>query len=231
MRILAPGPRWRQNLGYAAGLCAGALLLLLFLLPGNETLRARGPMNTGHEGFRCESCHRPAPGSVRQQLQANARYGLGLRATPADFGRRDVDNEACLACHDRPDDRHPVYRFLEPRFAKARQAIAPQRCESCHREHSGLRVTRGEIGYCQHCHGDTRLEKDPLDVSHERLIADKRWETCLGCHDFHGNHLRRTPERLDQAIAPAIIRGYFDGGATPYGRERRHRARRESELE
>lgn len=225
------GPRWRQNLGYATGACAGTLLFLLFLLPGNDALHARGPMNTGHEDFRCESCHLPAPGSARQQLQANARYLLGWRASPADFGRADVEDEICLDCHDRPDDRHPIYRFLEPRFAEARQALSPQHCESCHREHQGARVTLDDIGYCVNCHEDTQLRRDPLDVSHERLIAEERWQTCLGCHDFHGNHVMKTAQRLVEALPPAAVRDYFAGGSSPYGSERRHRARQESELE
>ena len=43
-------------------------------------------------------------------------------------------------------------------------------CISCHLEHRGVRVTMADIGYCRHCHEDTRLKIDPLDVSHEALI-------------------------------------------------------------
>lgn len=222
------GLRRRHNVAYAAGITFGLLALGWLLLPASETLLAHGPMNTGHEGFRCESCHEPAPGTLRQQLQANVRHLVGLRATAADFGRRDVGNEVCIDCHERPDDRHPVYRFLEPRFAQARRDLAPQRCESCHHEHSGERVTLTDIAYCRSCHGETRLKRDPLDVSHADLIAARRWETCLGCHDFHGNHVMKTAERLEDAIAPEVIRTYFAGGASPYGRERRHPARKES---
>lgn len=221
------GPRRRQNIGYATGAVAGAVALAFLLLPSSEPLRAHGPMNTGHEDMPCGYCHREAPGSFRQQVQANLRYLAGGRASPADFGRQDVGNDACLACHDRPDDRHPVYRFLEPRFARAREALQPQACVSCHLEHSGRRVTQPDVGYCAGCHEDTKLRKDPIDVPHERLVADKRWETCLGCHDFHGNHVMKTATRLDRATPPAAIRAYFEGGRSPYGEEKRHEARRE----
>ncbi len=228
---VSSSPRRRQNLGYAAGVGVGLLALAFLLLPGNDAPHVRGPMNTGHEGFRCESCHESAPGTVRQQLQANVRHLLGLRATAADFGRSDVGNTTCIGCHERRDDRHPVYRFLEPRFAQARRDIAPQRCESCHREHAGQRVTLTDIGYCATCHGETKLKRDPLDVSHTDLIKAKRWETCLGCHDFHGNHIMKTARKLQDAFTPEAVRAYFAGAASPYGKERRHKARKESDID
>ena len=143
-----------------------------------------------------------------------------------DFGHQVVTNENCLACHERPNDRHPVYRFLEPRFLKAREALSPQFCVSCHAEHKGQRVTRTEIDYCVNCHKKTRLRKDPLDVSHERLIALKRWESCLGCHDFHGNHMMKTAKTVEAIIPAEKIRAYFQGGASPYGTERRYKAKK-----
>jgi hypothetical protein len=109
-----------------------------------------------------------------------------------------------------------VFRFLEPRFANARAALHPERCTSCHQEHAGTRVTVADAGYCRHCHADLAVEADPLDVSHRQLVQDQRWDTCLGCHDFHGNHGLKSPVRLDAAIPPAAIQSYLDGGASPY---------------
>ena len=43
-----------------------------------------------------------------------------------------------------------------------------------------------------------------------------RWETCLGCHDFHGNHAMKAPRRLGDAIPSDQIQRYFDGGRSPY---------------
>ncbi len=216
-----------QNLAYAGGLLAGLIGLAVLAVPAREAWHARGPINVGHETLRCQWCHRDARGTLRQQVQANLRYVIGLRDTPADLGRSDVSNEVCIDCHDRPDDRHPVYRFLEPRFAKARENLRPQQCMSCHQEHTGKRVTLAEIGYCENCHEDTRIRKDPIDVPHERLIELDRWQTCLGCHDFHGNHVMQTATAVGQAIPPAQIRAYFNGGVSPFGSERRHQPRKE----
>jgi hypothetical protein len=225
--VQAGQARRRQNLAYAIGSAAGLLTLLALALPASEQWHARGPLISGHAELTCDACHEPAPGTYRQQVQANLRFVLGQRATPADFGRTDVGNGACLSCHDHPTERHPVYRFLEPRFAKVREELQPHLCVACHREHSGSRVTLTEIGYCAGCHEDTKLRKDPVDVPHERLIAADQWETCLGCHDFHGNHVMTTVRRLDEAIKPERIREYFKSGPSPFGEERHHQAPRE----
>lgn len=227
MTIKTGRSRHRQNLAYAVGASVGLLAVGLLALPAEEKLHAHGPMNSGHEAIACDGCHRPAPGSVRQQIQANVRYWLGWREQPADFGRTAVDNAACLDCHERPNDRHPVYRFLEPRFLNARQTIAPQNCLSCHAEHRGQRVTQREIGYCVNCHKDTKVRKDPLDVPHDRLIALKQWESCLGCHDFHGNHIYKLPIEAEKIIPPDRIRAYFAGGPSPYGNTLHYKAKKE----
>lgn len=225
MRWRVRSKRWRQHLAYGFGIGLGGLALLGLVLPFGERLHAKGPMNSGHGELACISCHLKAPGSVRQQLQANMRFLLGQRQASADFGHREVDNAACLSCHERPNDRHPVYRFLEPRFAKVRQTLGPHLCTSCHQEHTGQRVTLVRIDYCAECHKDTRLRKDPLDVPHDRLIALKLWETCLGCHDFHGNHIFKTATVVEQIVPSETIRAYFAGGPSPYGEARRYRAK------
>jgi hypothetical protein len=181
-------------------------------------------MNVGHEHLECASCHRPAPGTTRQQLQANVRTSLGLRATYVDFGMRAVGNADCRSCHDRPDDRHPVHRFLEPRFADARAALSPQTCTSCHGEHTGRRATV-EADACKHCHDDLEIANDPVQPTHAALVAAAEWPTCLGCHDFHGNHDATPPTALEAAIPPAMIQRYLAGGADPYAGPIRHRAR------
>jgi hypothetical protein len=221
--------RRRQRLGLAAGATAGLAVTALLALPGQERLHAHGPMNTGHEALVCTSCHRPAPGTMRQQLQANTRWALGMRSHPADFGLQAVDNPACLRCHDRPNDRHPVFRFVEPRFAAARRAIAPHRCVSCHREHNGRRLTV-EPGYCVNCHSELSMSKDPLDVPHATLVERGDWLSCLGCHDFHGNHEMKTPTRLSEALPAQRIAEYFAGAPSPYPGEVVYAARTEADL-
>lgn len=221
-------PRIWQNRAYWLGACLGLAGLTFNVLPTGEWLHAKGPMNAGHATLACAACHKDAPGSARQQIQANLRYFLGLRGTPAEFGRLAVGNEACLACHERPNDRHPVYRFLEPRFAQAREHLRPQQCTACHAEHQGKRVTLAEIGYCVQCHKDTKPRKDPVEPPHADLIAQKNWDSCLGCHDFHGNHLGKPPKAIGAAIPPARLRAYFDGGPSPYGEGRRYHAKKEA---
>lgn len=219
--------RRRQNLGFVAGLLLGGTSLIGLLLPKNEHWHQPGSMNTGHETLHCASCHKPASGTIRQQLQAEVRHVLGLRKTVADFGYREVTNEVCLECHDRPEDRHPVFRFVEPRFAEARGKLQPQLCASCHREHQGLRVTLNDITYCATCHEDTQLKKDPLDIPHQTLITLKQWQSCLGCHDFHGNHVMKTRTVVAQALPPETLFSYFAGAPSPYSQQKRYPAKKE----
>jgi hypothetical protein len=207
----------RRRLGLVTGIVLGAVAIAALCAPGCEHLHAAGPMNVGHATVACDGCHREAPGTVRQQLQAVARTWAGMRDGPIDVGFQDVASEQCTACHDRPKDRHPGFRFLEPRFNDVRAELHPERCESCHREHAGVRITIPETTYCRHCHGELVVDKDPLDVPHVRLVADQRWETCLGCHDFHGNHAGKPPRRLDDALPVEDIERYFRGGPSPYG--------------
>jgi ribosomal protein L37AE/L43A len=225
-RRAAPAGVRRRNLGVGLGIAASAAVIIALQLPSNAQLSAPGAMNTGHSALPCSSCHEAAPGSMRQQIQANVRYWLGLRRTPADFGASDVDSADCTSCHARAFDRHPVTRFTEPRFDQARRELAPQRCESCHKEHSGARVTV-DPSYCRHCHQDMAVEQDPLDTPHVELVGAGRWTTCLGCHDFHGNHMMSTKRTLAERVPMAALDSYFRGGASPYPGQLRHVAKQE----
>ena len=215
---------------YMFALLAPILALGLLATPSRQRMRAAGPANTGHETLDCAQCHTPADGTVRQQLQANARYQLGLRGTPANFIHEPVDNVDCLACHQNRDDRHPVYRFEEPRFAEVREVLAPQNCVSCHAEHSGRRVTV-EATVCSQCHQETTIREDPILPTHDGLIALRQWTTCLQCHDFHGNHVRETPNKLVQALRAEHVDDYLAGGRQIYGSEVRYPAKTEREAE
>ena len=72
---------------------------------------------------------------------------------------------------------------------------------------------------CSTCHQDIALKNEPLDVSHRELAAKQQWATCLGCHDFHGNHKRVAQTKLDAAYSVKAITDYLAGGASPYGRD------------
>lgn len=214
-RSVRPPRLNRRQVAARVGLGAGVIGLGLILVAGGESFRAHGPLNTGHEDLACNQCHLKAEGTLRQQLQAEARHLLGLRPTPVDLGTRDVDSSRCLQCHNRPNERHPIYRFMEPRFAEVRASLAPQKCTSCHLEHNGTRLT-ATTTFCQNCHGDLELKNDPVDVPHTQLVLEERWDTCLGCHDFHGNHTMTSPTVLAERTPLEEITAYFQGGESPY---------------
>lgn len=223
-------PRRRQNLGLLFGSLTGGIALLLLSLPGNAVFHAPGPFNTGHADLLCEDCHQKSDGSLRQKIQANLQYFLGNRNNGVTLGRVPVASDHCLQCHERPNDRHPVFRFYEPRFNKARQSIAPHKCVSCHREHNSRRVTV-HLRFCQECHKKLTLKKDPLKIPHKTLITKKRWDTCLGCHDFHGNHRMKTANSFDDIIKPSRIQNYFDGAKSPYSSEKFYKAKQKLDHE
>jgi hypothetical protein len=62
-----------------------------------------------------------------------------------------------------------------------------------------------------------KIEHDPVDVSHRELVATQQWNTCLGCHDYHGNHAAKAPRKVVHSHSLDAIRRYFDGGRSPYG--------------
>jgi len=226
-KTMQKAKRPRQNIAICLGLLVGTGCILWLFLPVNEVLLMPGEMNTGHQNIACDNCHLLATGNLRQQIQANVRFILGLRLKAADYGRSPVTSEQCLSCHRRPDDRHPVFLFFEPRFKEARKKLQPQLCISCHAEHSDVRVTISDIGFCRTCHEKLVLREDPISTSHAQLIKQKQWKTCLGCHDFHGNHKMTTPRELDKALAPQKIRHYFNGADSPYSKEKHHQPLKE----
>ncbi len=218
--------RIRQYSALGVGALLGTIYLFWLALPQGETLLMPGPNNIGHEDIYCSDCHSPAEGSFRQQLQAKLQHWLGYRAIATEFGRQPVTNRQCAGCHKRPDDRHPVYRFFEPRYREVRKNLKPQFCISCHTEHSGARVTLVDIGYCRECHQKLRMKEDPLNISHADLVEAERWSTCLGCHDFHGNHEIRAGEIVADAFSKNIVEAYFKGGPSPYGDKKIYQASR-----
>lgn len=228
--------RRRQNLGITFGLTSGVMLVVWLCLPANAQLHAPGVMNIGHEKLQCNDCHFSSAGNLRQKIQANVRYLLGERRTAVALGHKPVTNEHCLECHERPNERHPVFRFFEPRFKKARAETGAQYCVSCHREHTGLRVT-ADLEFCAICHQRLDLKNDPLLTSreplakrnsltsHKKLVKAKRWQTCLGCHDFHGNHRMQTADTMEKLIQPEEIGAYFDSAKSPYSDSKFHKAK------
>jgi ferredoxin-NADP reductase/bacterioferritin-associated ferredoxin len=213
MTAPASSPRRRA---YAAGVLLSALPVLM-LLPALQHVRPHGAPNVGHEQLECLACHAEAPGTTRQVVQAKVKHALGLRQTGAVLGNEAVGNAACVQCHANPDDRHPPHRFLEPRFEQARAETGAQLCASCHREHSQARVTAPRADYCASCHAEMKVKDDKASPTHAQLLLQKRWETCLQCHDYHGNHRAGAPLRLQDAATIDTLNKYLQGGPSPYG--------------
>ncbi len=189
-----------------------------------DHLVAHGPIQAGHENVDCVGCHIPSAGSYRQQIQANILYAIGQRETPVDFGYAPVASAQCLDCHERKYERHPIYRFREPRFAKALETVNATSCLGCHSEHNDQRAFV-EIDYCKACHADLIVKNDPIDVPHKTLLAQDSWGTCLGCHDFHGNHPVKAPLKIQEAHSIEDIRAYLNAGPSPYGDIKSYKAK------
>ena len=202
------------------------LAVLLFQTPQRMAALAHGPLISEHEGISCQACHSKSPGSLRQQIQAKVHYQLGWRSNTVDFAFAPATSSECLACHQRPNDRHPIYRFQEPRFESALDKVQATSCLGCHLEHSG-QMASTPSDFCAACHAELRVKNDPATPSHAALIKDNAWGTCLQCHDFHGNHLHRTPTDLTRAYDLDAIRAYLISGPSPYSDKKITKGRRE----
>ncbi|MEO9512093.1 MAG: cytochrome c3 family protein [Flavobacteriaceae bacterium] len=214
--------RKRQFFGVILGLLIGSSIFTFLTIGPSEEYISLGPMNSGHGDISCATCHADAKGNLSQQIQSNISHLFGARKNGVDFGTQDVSAENCLQCHDRPNDRHPTYRFSEPRFADVIEQINTTTCITCHSEHHGERVTISPVNYCMNCHQDLIVEDDPLDISHKQLIANKEWFTCIQCHDFHGNHRYEVAEKLKDTIPMKKILVYLKGGQDPYGTDKKY---------
>ena len=214
---LAAAPvRSARSWSYVAGALL-ALLPLLLLLPALQDLRPHGHPNVGHEQLKCVSCHVESSATARQTFQAKVKHAVGLRQTGAVMGMLPVTSATCIQCHANPDDTHATNRFLEPRFDQARADTGAQLCVSCHREHSGARVTVPTANYCVSCHQDMKIKNDKTSPTHELLVQQKRWNTCLQCHDYHGNHRFNAPLRLKDATTLEVLNRYLKDGPSPFG--------------
>ncbi|MGY5351651.1 cytochrome c3 family protein [Wenyingzhuangia sp. IMCC45533] len=222
--------RKRQFYGILIGIIVSILVIasLIFAKPAEKYLSI-GPMNTGHEGFSCNTCHSDAKGTLLQQIQSNTECAIGLRKNVVDFGSLPADTKKCLSCHERDNDRHPTHRFLEPKYKEAIKEIDATNCNTCHSEHNGIRISLAEGNYCINCHSDTKIKNDPLDVPHSVLFSTGKWDTCLQCHDFHGNHQAPAPENMKDTIPMQKIKAYFKGGEDPYEGKKKFKALTEQE--
>jgi hypothetical protein len=215
---------------YGAAVIALLALLSLLMWPDAAWLQAAGKATPGHENLQCSVCHKPAPGELRQQLQASLRYLLGLRDSPAPIGNAPVANSACYACHERPTETHPLSLMSELRFTDVQAEHGVHNCTGCHQEHHGVRVTASP-NICSSCHADDSVEDDPIAPDHATLFANGEWGTCLRCHDFHGNHEMATgdykfPSDLERGVTIQGVLDHLGAGERAYGPVR-HPAKKE----
>jgi nitrate/TMAO reductase-like tetraheme cytochrome c subunit len=90
----------------------------------------------------------------------------------------------------------------------------------CYTEHSGTKTELSDPTFCVACHEDLKVKNDPIKVTHAELIKNNDWETCLSCHDFHGNHNRETPTLQRDAIEIEALLDYLGDGPDPYSSEK-----------
>jgi len=217
-------PRKNQYLGLSIALIGAASVISYSSISYGEWFHSPGKMNTGHQNVRCEYCHKESIGNYRQQIQANVQYYLGYRSSKVNVGHLPVDNSSCLSCHQYTKDLHPAYRFLEPRFSDARKNVEAHLCVSCHGEHNGVRAT-AKIEFCKTCHEKIDLKDDPIDVPHKYLVKLDQWETCMGCHDYHGNHKMKLVEELDNRYSKSEILLHLAGGTELYSSDKFYKAK------
>ena len=75
-----------------------------------------------------------------------------------------------------------------------------------------------------------KARKEVIEPTHAALSAGKRWDTCLTCHDFHGNHPVKAPHRFEEAHDLKAVRAYLADGTDPYFAKKIHPARDPAEL-
>ncbi|HLJ00981.1 MAG TPA: 2Fe-2S iron-sulfur cluster-binding protein [Bradyrhizobium sp.] len=220
-----PMRRRRAAIALVSAAASFLIAIWVYLSPLHARLLNPGPMMPGHASLDCISCHQTAPGTTRQQIQAIVGKWLGWRHDNPQFAYMPPQNSDCADCHERANDRHPTNRFKEPRFLSALDIVDARTCMGCHTEHTGERVANNGQ-YCAACHKDVEAKHDPLETSHVALAAQNRWETCLQCHDFHGNHKRDIPRSLSMKLDLTAIENYLKDGADPFGPEKPNQAKR-----
>lgn len=213
-----------RRFALAAFAIGSVLVAVLMALPNYGRSVVAGHMVPGHEDLACTKCHTPAPGTMRQQVRANVLHWVGLRETSASFGHEPVSAAVCSGCHARENDRHPSFRFREPRFQQINKTLDARDCLTCHSEHSAQRVSNDGM-FCGACHDGMKARKEVIQPTHAELSHAKRWDSCLTCHDFHGNHAVKAPKLFQDAHDLEAIRAYLADGADPYSEKKIHPAR------
>ncbi len=125
---LHPLRRWRMYLSIAVPVIA--VVWFFSQRASGQKVYSSGPVSASHAFFgkKCELCHVTEGGVFRKQ----------------------VNDKACLACHDAPP-HHPTLVTFTPT------------CGSCHVEHkSSLRLAHTMDAGCVQCHSDLKVKSGDL---------------------------------------------------------------------
>ena len=71
--------------------------------------------------------------------------------------------------------------------------------------------------YCVSCHADLKVRDDRTSPTHAQLLLQKRWDSCLQCHDYHGNHGWKAPLRVRDGASLQLLQRYMKDGPSPFG--------------
>jgi len=82
-----------KRMSLVMGLIFGLIMIGFFTSPSNEIYLSKGDCNIGHENLECNDCHKEAPGTTRQQLQAKVKYWLSTNESNPTIGLNPVDNK------------------------------------------------------------------------------------------------------------------------------------------
>ena len=103
----------------------------------------------------------------------------------------------------------PFSRFKEIRFAEQRKELGIHECRACHSEHSGTRMSILPSNYCRSCHENTEIKTTRWILSIRIYSEMEKWNTCLQCHDFHGNHIYEVPQKMKDTIPLLEVQNYL----------------------
>ncbi len=133
---------WRRRASWSCAVLAVGYLGFTAWQDDRSIYQAR-PVSLVHQQFQedCSQCHGVPFQTIRQLWNDDTFV-------------RDVEEAACLRCHDQAADDHHA-------GVLARQ---PFDCFACHREHAGeYGLARVEDSFCVSCHSDLRTDEGPSE--------------------------------------------------------------------
>ena len=78
--------------------------------------------------------------------------------------------------------------------------------------------------YCRSCHENTEIKDDRWILSIRIYSEMENGNTCLQCHDFHGNHIYEVPQKMKDTIPLLEVQNYLKGEKVIYSTRKHHKA-------